>query len=82
MSNIFTAIGNFFDKVYAWFGKSNRWSRKNKSLMRETHKNEHRGCIHAVNYQPKGRKYAKGAGGSVGIGIDPRFSKSVWCRLA
>jgi len=77
MNNIFTAIASFFEK---WFDKNNRWSRKNKSMMRETSPNDQRGCVRTANYQPKGRKYAKGASGSIGIGVDPKFNKSAFCR--
>jgi hypothetical protein len=49
-------------------------------MMRETSPNDQRGCVRTANYQPKGRKYAKGASGSIGIGIDPNFNKSAFCR--
>jgi hypothetical protein len=78
----------FFGKIAAmlaafdgWFsGKNTGWKRNNKSMMRETSPNAQRGCSHTANYQPKGRKYAKGASGSIGLGIIARFDKSAFCQ--
>jgi hypothetical protein len=61
-------------------GIGSSWKRNNKSMMRETCPNGQRGCLHTVNDQPKGRKYAKGAGGSCGRGINAKFDKSAFCQ--
>ena len=69
-----TSFGNWIS------GRSTGWKRNNKSMMSETNKNAQAGCYHVPNSQQKGRKYAKGASGSIGIGIVARFDKSAFCQ--
>ena len=61
-------------------GRGTGWKRNKTGFIRETHKNDQAGCVHNKSYQPIGRAYAKGAGGSIGRGINPRFDKSAFCR--
>ena len=71
---LISAIGNWFS------GNSTGWQRNNMSMMRETNKNSQRGCVHNPKYHQRGRKYAKCASGSIGIGIKAGFKKSVFCQ--
>jgi hypothetical protein len=78
-SGLFSYGAAMLSMVSGWFtGKGSGWKRHKKNLMRETNPNNQAGCVHSKTYQPIGRAYAKGASGSVGRGIDPRFNKSAY----